>query len=127
MSSSLVCITVSIPEANPIPKTMITTPDTAIKMAAVWTVLFTLTSSLAPIYSAVRALTPLASPKRRPVESVTRILVEPTAPRAMGPANFPTTATSDMLKTTCRILENISGTLNTIIFFHREPVHMSIS
>ncbi len=103
------------------------TPKKAITTAAVWTVRFTASLSLAPIYRAVRALTPLASPSKIPVDNVTKILVDPTAPRAMGPANLPTTATSEILKTTCRILENISGTLKNRIFFHKEPVHISIS
>ncbi len=40
---------------------------------------------------------------------VTSVLVEPTAPSAVEPAKRPTTATSDILNSTCSRLESASG------------------
>ena len=54
-------------------------------------------------------------------DSVTKMLVEPTAPSAVEPANRPTTATSDMLNKTCSRLDNASGRLTRRICFARGP------
>ena len=64
---------------------------------------------------------PPARPMRKPVNIVTRIAVEPTDPKANGPAKRPTTAISDILKRTWRTLESISGMLKTKMFFQRDP------
>ena len=64
---------------------------------------------------------PLLRPIRKPVNRVTRMLVEPTAPSAVEPANRPTTATSDMLNSTCSRLESASGRLTRKICFARGP------
>lgn len=42
----------------------------------------------------------------------TKMVVEPTAPNAVEPANRPTTATSAILNNTCSRLEKIRGMLN---------------
>ena len=65
----------------------------------------------APRYRATVTFTPLPMPIMKPVNSDTRIVVEPTAPRASAPAKRPTTAMSDMLNSTCSTLESISGRL----------------
>ena len=64
---------------------------------------------------------PLLNPMRKPVNKVTRMLVEPTAPSAVEPANRPTTATSDMLNSTCSRLERASGRLTRKICFASGP------
>ena len=58
--------------------------------------------SRAPRCHAIRTLTALPMPMRKPVNSVTRMVVEPTAPRASALENLPTTATSAMLNSTCK-------------------------
>ncbi len=78
--------------------------------------------SLAPRCIATVMLTALPIPIRKPVNRVTSVVVEPTAPRASALENFPTTATSAILKSTCKSCENISGTLKRKIFFHNEPL-----
>ena len=54
----------------------------------------------------------MPTPIKKPVNSVTSVAVEPTAPSAVDPANWPTTAMSDILNSTCTTFETISGTLN---------------
>ena len=49
------------------------------------------------------------------------MLVEPTAPSAVDPANRPTTATSDMLNSTCSRLDRASGRLTSKICLARGP------
>ena len=78
--------------------------------------------SCAPICRATRTFTALPMPIRKPVNSVTSIVVEPTAPSASALENLPTTATSAMLNSTCKSCDSISGPLNTSMFFHREPL-----
>ena len=58
---------------------------------------------------------------RKPVKRVTRMLVEPTEPRAVALENLPTTATSAMLNMTCNSWEKIRGRLKRKIFRKREP------
>ena len=58
---------------------------------------------------------------RKPVNRVTKMLVEPTEPRAVEPANRPTTATSDILKSTCSRLDRASGRLTRRICLARGP------
>ena len=60
-------------------------------------------------------------PMRKPVNSDTRIVVEPTAPSAADPANRPTTAISDMLKSTCNTFESMSGMLKWTMEGSRGP------
>ena len=64
---------------------------------------------------------PPLRPIRKPVNRLTRMLVEPTAPSAVEPANRPTTATSDMLNSTCSRLESASGRLTRKICLARGP------
>lgn len=64
---------------------------------------------------------PLLRPMRKPVNRVTKMLVEPTEPRAVEPAKRPTTATSDMLKRTCSRLDRTSGRLTRRICLARGP------
>ena len=64
---------------------------------------------------------PLLRPIRKPVNRVTRMLVEPTAPSAVDPANRPTTATSDMLNSTCSRLDRASGRLTSKICLASGP------
>ena len=64
---------------------------------------------------------PLLRPIKKPVNSVTKILVDPTAPSAVDPANRPTTATSDMLNSTCSRLDRASGRLTRRICFASGP------
>ena len=77
--------------------------------------------SRAPRCCAAWTLTALPMPMRNPVNSDTRIVVDPTAPKASALENLPTTATSAMLNSTCKSCDSISGTLNRSIFFQREP------
>ena len=49
------------------------------------------------------------------------VLVEPTAPSAVDPAKRPTTATSDILNSTCSRLESASGRLTRKICLARGP------
>lgn len=49
------------------------------------------------------------------------MVVEPTAPNAVEPANRPTTATSAILNNTCSRLEKIRGMLNRKICFPNGP------
>ena len=91
------------------------------RMAAEWTVSAKAFLSRAPKCRAVSTLTPPDMPMRNPVNSDTRMAVEPTAPRAMGPANRPTTAMSAILKRTCKRLERIRGKLNRKICFPKGP------
>ena len=58
--------------------------------------------SPAPRCWATLTLTALPMPIIKPVNSVTRIAVEPTAPSASALENLPTTATSAILNSTCR-------------------------
>ena len=58
---------------------------------------------------------------RKPVNRVTKMLVEPTAPSAVEPANLPTTAKSDMLNSTCSRLDSASGRLTRRICLARGP------
>ena len=58
---------------------------------------------------------------RNPVNIVTSVAVEPTAPRDRDPANCPITAISAILKSTCSRLDSISGTLKISIFFPKDP------
>ena len=64
---------------------------------------------------------PLLRPMRKPVNRVTKMLVEPTAPSAVEPANRPTTAMSDMLNSTCSRLDSASGRLTRRICLARGP------
>ena len=107
----MVCITVRMPREKRTASVIIRTPVVRHRIREVCTVSCRFLLSFEPMWRAVSALTPLESPMSRPVNSVISILVEPTAPSAIGPANLPTTAISDILNRTCRILENISGTL----------------
>ena len=83
--------------------------------------------SRAPRCRATRTLTALPIPMRKPVNNDTRIVVEPTAPNASALENLPTTATSAILKSTCKSWDSISGMLKKSIFFHREPSVIRIS
>ena len=57
-------------------------------------------SFLVPRQRATTTFTPFDIPMSMPVKSMTMIVVEPTAPSAFAPANCPTTAMSDILKST---------------------------
>ena len=81
----------------------------------------------APRCCATRTLTALPIPMRNPVNNDTRMVVDPTAPKASALENLPTTATSAILKSTCKSWDSISGTLKRNIFFHREPSVIWIS
>ena len=63
----------------------------------------------------------VAQTDEKPVNRVTKMLVEPTEPRAVEPANRPTTATSDILKSTCSRLDRTSGRLTRRICLARGP------
>ena len=77
--------------------------------------------SRAPRCRATQTLTALPIPIRKPVNRDTRIVVEPTAPKASLLENLPTTATSAMLNSTCKSWDSISGILKNNIFFQRDP------
>lgn len=63
------------------------------------------------MYLAARTFTPFPIPIRNPVNSITRIVVEPMAPSASAHENFPTTTISDILKHTCNKFNKIRGML----------------
>ena len=77
--------------------------------------------SFAPRCCAIRTLTALPMPIRKPVNSVTRMVVEPTAPKASALEYLPTIATSAILKSTCKSCDSMSGALKINMFFHSEP------
>ena len=103
------------------PSAMMMTPTISERISEVCTASCTSWSCRAPIYRATTTLTPLPMPIRKPVNSVTRIEVDPTDPSASGPANCPTTATSDMLNSTCSTFVAISGRENRIICWTSGP------
>ena len=109
------------------PKTKIISPTIIEVINDVKTPILILCLSSSPMYLAINTLTPLPIPIRNPVNKVTKMVVEPTAPSAMSPENLPTTAISDMLNNTCKMFDAISGKLNKKIFFQRDPVVKSIS
>ena len=83
--------------------------------------------SLAPRCCATRTFTALPIPIRKPVNSDTRMVVDPTAPNASALENLPTTATSAILNKTCKSCDSMSGMLKRSIFFHSEPFVIWIS
>ena len=80
-------------------------------------------SSRLPTKLAITTFTPLPIPIKKPVNSVTKIAVEPTEPKAFSfiVEKLPTTAISEILNNTCKILEAIRGILNKNIPFHKLP------
>lgn len=58
---------------------------------------------------------------RKPVNSDTSVVVDPTEPRASALENLPTTATSAMLNMTCKSCDSMSGMLNKKMFFQSDP------
>ena len=122
ISSGLVFSALRIPPAKPQPMPSSTSPAAAQVSAAEWTVSERFFRSPAPKWCATSTLTPPANPMRKPVNRDTRMVVEPTAPNAVEPANRPTTATSAILNNTCNRLEKIRGMLNRKIFFPSGPV-----
>ena len=68
---------------------------------------------------------PPPRPMRKPVNMVTRVVVEPTEPRAVAPTNCPTTAKSARLKSTWRRFEQMRGRLKVRICLARGPRVMS--
>ena len=114
--SSLVFSSSSIGAASARHSAAIRSPIRVHRIREVWTQLRVSSSRFAPRYWATRTLTPLPRPIRKPVNRVTRVEVEPTEPRAAALENFPTTATSAILNSTCSSWEKISGTLKRKIF-----------
>ena len=94
-------------------------------MSEVWMVSVKSSLLFAPRYCAAFTLTPQPMPIRNPVKSMISVDVEPTDPSASEVENFPTTATSAILKSTCKTCEIISGTLKRIILLHSGHVVMS--
>lgn len=127
ISSGLVPSRWSTPRvpARPIPHSAM--PISSESSAAVATVCRVPSASRAPIWRAVTTLMPLPSPIRKPVNRLTSVVVEPTAPSATEPEKRPTTAISDILNSTCSRLEAISGRLNSRICLYREPLVRSCS
>ena len=80
-----------------------------------------------PMKCAVSAFTPLPMPIKKPVNSTTSVDVEPTEPRELALPKLDTTNMSDRLKSTCRTLDNMSGSENSIICFHKFPCVRSFS
>ena len=78
------------------------------------------------MYCAVITFTPPDTPIKNVVNSVTSVVVDPTLPSACELANCPTTAISDILKSTCNRLDSTSGILNTRICFAKGPLVKSL-
>ena len=89
--------------------------------AAVCTVSSVPFASPTPSLCATLTLTPPPIPIRKPVNKDTNSVVEPTDPRGIYPAYFPTIATSLKLNNTYNIWEHINGMLKRKMFFHKEP------
>ena len=100
ISTSLVFKSSSSGRAKTTPIMSSSTPISAESMHEVCTVSSVSRSLREPRYIAVRAFMPLPMPMRKPVNRNTSVAVEPTAPSASAPANCPTTAISDILKST---------------------------
>ena len=126
MSSSLVPSSSSRPRTPAWPMSSSARPIMTLSSSEVCTVSSAFFSSRAPRYRATITLTPLPTPMRNPVNSETRMAVEPTAPSARGPPKRPATAISAMLNKTCNTLENISGTLKAKICRPRGPEVRSV-
>ena len=122
MSSGLVPISARMLLANTTPTASSSVPARTHTSADAWTVSASSRFAFAPKWRATSTFTPLERPMSSPVNSDTRMTVEPTAPKAMVPANRPTTATSAMLNSTCSRFDKISGTLNASTCFPRGPV-----
>ena len=58
---------------------------------------------------------PPERPIKKPVNIMTRVDVEPTAPKEIGPEKRPMTARSAILKSTCNKLDKIRGMLKMSI------------
>ena len=125
ISSGFVRMRVSIGRASVTPTAPSSTPATTQITSALNTVSRVSSSCPAPRNCAMRTFTPLPSPISSPVNSVTRIVVEPTAPSAIAPENLPTTATSARLNSTCKSWDAISGSENSNMFFQSDPVVMA--
>ena len=126
ISSSLVFMTSRITLENTSPNSRRITPMSAHIHAAECTTSRTSLFFFAPMYCAVITFTPPDTPIKNVVNSVTSVVVEPTLPSACEPANCPTTAMSDMLKSTCKRFDSTSGMLNTRICFARGPFVKSL-
>jgi hypothetical protein len=81
----------------------------------------------APKYWAARTLAPTDRPMNTLTSKLTSAEVAPTAARDSLPAKRPTTTTSAALNRSCSILDNASGTANTISLTKIGPLHISIS
>ena len=66
-------------------------------------------------------------PMNRLTMSWMRALVEPTAARAVGPTNWPTTMMSAALNKSCRIPDRARGMANRMVLLTMGPLVMSIS
>ena len=86
ISSGFVFISSRMFRANSAPRPKKRSPTMAHRMAAEWTVSARAFLSRAPKCRAVSTLTPPDMPMRNPVNNDTKMAVEPTEPRAMGPA-----------------------------------------
>ena len=117
----LVPISSSTGRASPIASAATNSPKAADTMSAVCAARAEPSSSSAPRRCAMTALMPVPMPIRSPVNRATYVVVEPTAPSAPAEPNLPTTATSDMLNSTCSTFENMSGRLKSNIFFKSGP------
>ena len=127
MTSSGVPIISSRGRARAMPTKMRNTPLIRLVRMAVCTVSDRSLRWPAPKYRATSTLTPMDRPMNKLVISWMRALVDPTAARAEGPTNCPTTMMSAALKSSCRMPERARGMANFTIFPSRGPFVMSIS
>ena len=71
------------------------------------------------------------APTEKPINRLTirlmTALVEPTAARAVGPTNWPTTMMSAALNKSCRIPDRARGMANRMVLLTMGPLVMSIS
>ena len=71
------------------------------------------------------------APTEKPINRLTirlmTALVEPTAARAVGPMNWPTTTMSAALNSSCKMPDSARGMANRTILPSRGPFVMSIS
>ena len=96
-----------------------------LRVIAVCTVLRSSVMFFAPQYRAATTFAPMESPMNRFVMRFISAEFEPTAARALSPANFPTTMISVALKSSWNSPENMMGSVNTIILRSIGPLHIS--
>ncbi len=109
------------------PRTAAAAPQARLSPIAVWTVSSTSAFFPAPVNCATATQAPTERPMKMLMTRLISAPVEPTAARAVLPANLPTTTMSAALYKSCRTPESISGREKRSIFPSSGPLVMSMS